>query len=410
MNPPMLPLSSTASAPITLPNPPSTQMTQEQIQNLLSRCDWIDKTLYVARQVCGGASLNGFGRAIGQAQRIRRQRQRSTTNTLKRENSNMSNNNNNATDSSNNNNNKTPDCTEEEWKNIIMNTKTTQKLIKEFERGLSFCLLMHDTIRSIVGEMGDPGVLPDVALPLKPPPPKNGLIATTATTTATTAEAAGAAAREEDSLFGMDDLLDVKPVMSLDTTMSTMSAAADTRATAKPGSAEQSKSELRKHRKKKPPSDTSFLLDAPKMSDESSSSKRKLTKKDMMVRFFEVSRFRDLREGDRVAARTSSRDLWILSRVVKSYPCPTNFPHELLALTPVRVCLCILQNVAMFFVSLFLILNIKNDSTSETFSFAKKYWSKTWKTSRWMCETRCHEISSFLCLGRLQKQPIGDHV
>lgn len=50
-----------------------------------------------------------------------------------------------------------------------------------------------------------------------------------------------------------------------------------------------------------------------------------------------VLRFRPLRQGDPVAARTSSRDVWILARVMQDYPGPSKMaPFEFLRLTDSR--------------------------------------------------------------------------
>ena len=53
------------------------------------------------------------------------------------------------------------------------------------------------------------------------------------------------------------------------------------------------------------------------------------------MRIAEVLRFRALRAGDYVAAKTSSRDLWILARVIQDYPAFNMDPNEFLKLTPV---------------------------------------------------------------------------
>lgn len=47
-------------------------------------------------------------------------------------------------------------------------------------------------------------------------------------------------------------------------------------------------------------------------------------------------RFRGLRQGDFVAARTTSRDLWILARVLKDYPGVDMAPLEFLQLSESR--------------------------------------------------------------------------
>merc|ERR1712238_346899 len=49
------------------------------------------------------------------------------------------------------------------------------------------------------------------------------------------------------------------------------------------------------------------------------SNKRTCSKKDYQYRTFQLLRYRDLKRGDFVAARLSSRDLWILAKVLKEY-------------------------------------------------------------------------------------------
>jgi len=62
-----------------------------------------------------------------------------------------------------------------------------------------------------------------------------------------------------------------------------------------------------------------------KNADGSAPSKRKMTKKEAMWKIFEMSRFRNMEIGDYVAARLTSRDLWILARVVKDWNCPPSW-------------------------------------------------------------------------------------
>ena len=49
------------------------------------------------------------------------------------------------------------------------------------------------------------------------------------------------------------------------------------------------------------------------------SGKRKLTKKEVGYRSFNITRFRSLKAGDYVAARMASHELWILARVAKDW-------------------------------------------------------------------------------------------
>jgi hypothetical protein len=77
-----------------------------------------------------------------------------------------------------------------------------------------------------------------------------------------------------------------------------------------------SSSTLRKLRKKRVPPSTEPPV--PSELDDGVSGKR-LTKKQQVSRVFEWLRFRPLKAGDLVAARLTSRDLWILAKVNKDY-------------------------------------------------------------------------------------------
>jgi hypothetical protein len=66
--------------------------------------------------------------------------------------------------------------------------------------------------------------------------------------------------------------------------------------------------------------------------------KRLCSKKEHAARMAKVLRFRSLRQGDPVAARTSSRDVWILAQVLHDYTGPPTVlaPFEFLRLTDSR--------------------------------------------------------------------------
>ena len=107
--------------------------------------------------------------------------------------------------------------------------------------------------------------------------------------------------------------------------------AAATTPTASPGNP--NGSTLRKNRKKRlPPSGAPAV----QISEFDDSGKRLHSKKDHMYRIFQVLRFRPLKQGDFVAARLSSRDLWILATVLKDYPGPSVGPTEFLLLSDTR--------------------------------------------------------------------------
>ena len=209
---------------------------------LLSQCDWKDKTLWVARQLLGGQSVNGFLKSTATVQRIKKQRARQAG--QKREAATT-----------------TADDDDEDLKKQIMNARTTKKLKTEMEAGVDFCVLMHETIESILKDLGvkTPPSLDGAPPPLAPPPP-----APAEPTTVSAGDPTG--------------------------------------------------STLRKQRKKKLPPCTEEL---PTVTGK--------TKKEQHTRFFEALRFRALRPGDFVAARPSSRDLWILATVTHEAPAMPHF-------------------------------------------------------------------------------------
>ncbi|KAL3937824.1 MAG: hypothetical protein SGARI_001979 [Bacillariaceae sp.] len=83
--------------------------------------------------------------------------------------------------------------------------------------------------------------------------------------------------------------------------------------TASPGGAESST--LRKLRKKKPEL-SGPSVDLPEVD---ANGKRTCSKKEYQYRVFQLLRYRELKAGDFCAARLSSRDLWILAKVLKDY-------------------------------------------------------------------------------------------
>lgn len=96
-------------------------------------------------------------------------------------------------------------------------------------------------------------------------------------------------------------------------------------------------SQLRKLRKRIPGiTDAKESPEALGISLYDEQTKRKLNRKELAYRCFEVTRFRTLKEGDYVAARVTSRDLWILARVVKEYPALDVSPSELLSMSEAR--------------------------------------------------------------------------
>jgi hypothetical protein len=298
----------------TTPPPPLPVIPDKAVPGLLKQCDWKDRTLWVSRQLLGGQALNGFLKATATVQRIKRQRVRqtrtkdSTTPTGKADDASV-----NSNPSMNDSNNAKkreadPNNEEEDAKLQVMNARTAKKIKTEMDLGLHFCEQIHETIRGILKELDVPGVVPPPALGrelpatqraasmVKQAPPST--IAKPSAMTKQTSRATSTASSKGGALPAGP--LTRPPSMAAPTAVA--------------GSA---KSTLRKNRRKKlPPSGEPSAG----LSEFDATGKRLFSKKDHSQRVFEVKRFRALRQGDHVAARLSSRDLWILARVTKSFP------------------------------------------------------------------------------------------
>lgn len=208
---------------------------------------------------------------------------------------------------------------------------------------MQFCAFVHGAIRNIIQEM-------DVGLP--PPPPLGQELPGTVFATSRAATfmpspqmmplapnlpasgsaqmGPGTAKKKNKSLVPLTQAA-LYPRMSSNTAAPAPGPVAAAPGTSSTGAA--NGSTLRKHRKKKMPPSTDAGLVLPEFDD---SGKRVCTKKEHTNRVFIVTRYRALRQGDFVAARVSSRDLWILARVVKDYPGPSVPPAEFLQLTDAR--------------------------------------------------------------------------
>jgi hypothetical protein len=323
--------------------------TPEQ-RNHLSHCDWRDKIMFAARLILGGNSINGFLRATATAQRIKKQRARqlaltkktaaaaaaAATGTLPE-----------PEDKSKENSKKGFDQSEEEkLKKEIMNPRTAKKIKAEMESGLQFCATLHNILRGVLFEV-DPDQTPFLPAPLTPfetpvspttPAPPSHLkpstslsqlprkLATPAVLTDPNmpwAVKAGAAAGIQQS--------NVPSAANARQSGLIQAPAISNKTTASPGGP--GSSTLRKMRKKKLPPSNEPSVNLPEFD---SSGKRTSTKKEHQYRLFEVLRFRPLKQGDYVAARLTSRDLWILARVLKDYPGFDMAPAEFLQLSDAR--------------------------------------------------------------------------
>lgn len=299
-------------------------LTPEQTQTLLQKCDWVDKTVYLTKQFLGGSTINGFLRATATSQRIKKQRARQTKATKNAQEQKAA-----AVaaaqqqqqsdagaqkDKSDKAASLADPRSEEELKHEIMNARTAKKIRTEMLSGLQFCTFMHGTIESILKELNPSHRVAPLMGSVPPAPPpmataahlSSSFVATAASTNfekATTGKKSSASSNTK------------QPPQQKPTTAS-------------PG--DPTGSTLRRLRKRK------FAdISHPSIPEFESNGKR-VPKKEYQWRLFEVLRFRALRQGDYVAARLSSRDLWILAQVQQPYAGLDMKPVEFLQLSEVR--------------------------------------------------------------------------
>ena len=339
--------------------------TEQQMQQMLANCDWKDRTMWVSRQLLGGNATNGFLRATATVQRIKRQRARQTAQSKKKAEvkeddptapaaaaatgaagaASKEKDSKEAKEKEAKEKQEAakkrdiPDqASEELLKKDIMNPRTAKKLKLELEAGLTFCVTLQNAIRSIIQDM-DPKIAVYTPLPLSQGGeiPKSAVIPSHPMTAAAVATA-GPATNQPAQKPAAKALLPPNPTPASLPQTRRASVASATTATAKSTATQASPggaggSTLRKNRKKKLPPSTEKSVE---LAEFDAAGKRAYSKKEHTFRLFEVIRFRALKSGDFVAARVSSRDLWILARVQKDFPGFSLPPNEFLKLTEAR--------------------------------------------------------------------------
>jgi hypothetical protein len=223
---------------------------------------------------------------------------------------------------------------EEQLKSEVMNARTAKKMRLEMEMGLQFCSFLHSTVRQILLEMDRPDIVPpptlggttfsssSSSLAASPRPAGSGSFSRTLNTD-------GFAHQQPPSPRALG-LVPPSPLARASSTASQLSQASTHgssvgKSSISPGNS--SSSTLRKLRKKRVPPSTEPSI-PPEL--ESSAANKRLTKKQQVTRLFEWLRFRPLKAGDLVAARLTSRDLWILAKVCRDY----GHSHSTVAATP----------------------------------------------------------------------------
>jgi hypothetical protein len=373
---------------------------------LLSQCDYADRTIWATRVLWGGNSVNGFLRATATAQRIKKQRARQNNSTKMSRAAKAASTTGSVgvgvaravsigEDDKKGASSATATATtgpaaaaaasiltsalsgskakevfnqheEELLKKEIMNPRTAKKLKSELESGLTFCATVCNVLRGVLFDM-DPSLSPSLPPHLileqeKPPPAHTFLIPSNPPPGSTQQQrlSTGSGVVNNSSAGTSKLLAKGSSKSKISTTPGSMKGATVNKnagvmqsqqqqqqqqqsieaqnTTSSPG--DPGNSTLRRLRKtnKKNKGQSIFVEPAfanlPPEFDPVNSNKRTCTKKEFQHRVFQLLRYRDLKEGDFCAARLSSRDLWILAKVLKEYK--TNSITSLYTLSPLE--------------------------------------------------------------------------
>ena len=211
-----------------------------------------------------------------------------------------------------------------------MNPRTAKKIKGELEAGLQFCVTLHNLLRGVIFDI-DHEQAPYLPTPLIMEEDNPIELTPSALTSTGYAPVKPEPAPATATDSSMPWAVKANAAGPMQAHRRQQQPQAPEKTTASPGQADGST--LRKLRKKKLPPNSEPPIDLPEFDG---SGKRVSTKKEHNYRLFEVLRFRALRQGDFVAARTTSRDLWILARVLKDYPGSDMTPLEFLNLSEAR--------------------------------------------------------------------------
>jgi len=360
---------------------------------LLSQCNFADRTIWATRVLMGGNSVNGFLRATATAQRIKKQRARQNNSTKMSRAAKLgvggvgtdattitggtitgidnnikvaaaaaaaappSNNppisgTGTGIGSGNSKNKEIFNQQEEELlKKEIMNPRTAKKLKGELEAGLTFCATVCNVLRGVLFDFDpslSPVLPPHLNIPkIKPPPVHTFLIPSIHPNTTSGQQQVQQQQQQQQqrllnasgiSSTGVSKIAKGSVKSKSSTTQGTrptsvskqthqqkqrQQSSASQNTTSSPG--DPGSSTLRRLRKTvNKTSGVSIIATEPAFINlppefDTVSNKRTCTKKEYQHRVFQLLRYRDLKRGDYCAARLSSRDLWILAKVLKEY-------------------------------------------------------------------------------------------
>jgi hypothetical protein len=351
---------------------------------LLSQCNFADRTIWATRVLMGGNSVNGFLRATATAQRIKKQRARQNNSTKMSRaaklgvggvgtdattttgidnnikvaaaaaplpNHSLISGTGTGTGSGNSKNKEIFNQQEEELlKKEIMNPRTAKKLKGELEAGLTFCATVCNVLRGVLFDFDpslSPVLPPHLNIPkIKPPPVHTFLIPSIPPNTVSGQQQVQQQQQQQQRLLnasgisstGVSKIAKGSVKSKSSTTQGTrptsvskqtqqqkqkQQSSASQNTTSSPG--DPGSSTLRRLRKTvNKTSGVSIIATEPAFVNlppefDTLSNKRTCTKKEYQYRVFQLLRYRDLKRGDYCAARLSSRDLWILAKVLKEY-------------------------------------------------------------------------------------------
>jgi hypothetical protein len=351
---------------------------EQVVHNIFPLDTWQDRVAFIAKHILGGATINGFMRATTAAQRLRRQRSRQVHKKEKTdqqpEGSNISvpvsGGHGHSVDPAtgalvsgaatslthlnpdflltfNPSNAKTEEEKEEVLKFECMNPRTVKKIHSEMVEGISYCSKMAEQIEMVLKEI-DPDFKPTMLD--SESSPKIGRASAQLNNLAKDLGSGRSLLGTQESISkiqaghtpDIDEAVAVglpqmrtSPLSNLNNDGPSVrggpSKSASARASQQAETVEGGNlkgSTFRKLRKRdptitKPPAPATAADEATAtINPFDASGKRTMTKKELSYKSFEVTRFRDLKVGDFVAARLTTklkRDYWTLARVIENW-------------------------------------------------------------------------------------------
>jgi len=288
------PTSSSGKTSTPRQHPHESTLSHDEVKKLASQLSCEEKVVWVSKQILGTHGSNGFQKAMSNVQKTKRQRLRQ----YKKQHQDDA-----EID--------TDDLDRVKVK--TMNVRVAEQMIADMNQGLQFCDLMADTIMSILKEI-DPNnpLISACAAPSLLGIQQNPRVADTMAAMHAISSAVSASLQEPNKGGGGGGRGDGGSSTQMVRPPNT-GHGAETVAQGNPQG-----STLRKSRKR---SSTKFLGDRDLVAviGDHDDNGKKLTKKELNSRLFEATRFRTLNEGDYVAAKVNSQNLWILARVVQQW-------------------------------------------------------------------------------------------